>query len=591
MNMQIVLLLSSIFSAQTATSIVKRKNVSFTNRTTNFNVQFDAVPSMATQNALVGLSKSAAANFNDLAAIVRFGQGGVIHARNGATYAALAVVKNMAGKSYHARMLINMAARTYSVYIKPESSTEVLLAQNYAFQSSQSTVTSLANRAVYIETGGLVISNFSISAFSATPTPTPVAAEQRLFSSEVPALLHQADGASINYELGMRFTSMVAGQIRAIRFYKDSSESGSHIGRIFGPSGQLAQVTFLNESQSGWQEQRLATPLSISADTEYVVSVNTGNTYYVATLNGLASQASSINLRRVVGNNGVYGNVGVRPTSSYQNSNYFRDVVFAASGEAPAPAPAPTPAPAPGDFVWPTASNTGVPAAVNLTPYTGPETISVNGTVIDGKIINGTLRVTAANVVIKNSVIQNFDYWGIDAERAANITVQDCDFVGPGYSGPSSAAILGSGNILRNDISRMENGIQLTGGSSVVKGNYIHDLESPASDPHYDGIQAQGGQDGVLIEDNYVEGRDTSDVLIQNAFGPVTNVTVNHNYLTGTPGYNVYSDARFSGGPIIGVKITNNILNKGGYGYYSIDNNAPVISGNIDAVTGMSVPY
>ena len=117
------------------------------------------------------------------------------------------------------------------------------------------------------------------------------------------------------------------------------------------------------------------------------------------------------------------------------------------------------------------------PQGPRLTTYTGPMTITTDGTVIENKIINGSLRVTGDNVVIKNCKITYNSWWGIDAEGANNITIQDCDIIGPGYNGDSNAAILGSGTFLRNDISKSENGIVLQGGASIVKGNYIHDLQ------------------------------------------------------------------------------------------------------------------
>ena len=126
-------------------------------------------------------------------------------------------------------------------------------------------------------------------------------------------------------------------------------------------------------------------------------------------------------------------------------------------------------------FGMPDATTTGVPAGTTLTAYTGPMTITTPGTVIEGKIINGTLRVTAADVTIKNCVVQNYGWWGIDAEGAANITVQNCDFTASS-SMDTNAAILGSGTFIGNDISNSENGIVLTGGASVVRDNYIHDL-------------------------------------------------------------------------------------------------------------------
>ncbi|MBR8841185.1 MAG: DUF4082 domain-containing protein, partial [Stigonema ocellatum SAG 48.90 = DSM 106950] len=90
----------------------------------------------------------------------------------------------------------------------------------------------------------------------------------------------------------------------------------------------LASVSFANETASGWQQQALATPLNIVANTTYVVSVNV-NSYFAITNNALGSPIVNGDLSTVAdGNNGVYGSPSTFPTNSYQNSNYFRDVVF-----------------------------------------------------------------------------------------------------------------------------------------------------------------------------------------------------------------------------------------------------------------------
>jgi hypothetical protein len=150
---------------------------------------------------------------------------------------------------------------------------------------------------------------------------------QTLFTTQTPALLnvHVAP-----YELGTEFTSSVSGHITSIRFWKSSSETGQHIGHIWSASGQLlASATFASETASGWQQQSLASPLAIAANTVYVVSVNSGsNAYYAATTTGLATQVINQNLSTVVGNNGLYGTPGQFPTQSYSHSNYFRDIVF-----------------------------------------------------------------------------------------------------------------------------------------------------------------------------------------------------------------------------------------------------------------------
>ena len=171
------------------------------------------------------------------------------------------------------------------------------------------------------------MNNANITALNFTATAN--AANQTLFTTQTPALVGQSDGAGVNYELGTLLQSNTAGQITAIRFWKDANETGTHTGHIWSSTGTLlASVTFANETASGWQQQALTTSLAIAANTTYVVSVNTGNTYYVTTNSGMASQVTNGNLSSVVGNNGVYGSTGTFPTNSWQNSNYFRDIVF-----------------------------------------------------------------------------------------------------------------------------------------------------------------------------------------------------------------------------------------------------------------------
>jgi len=182
----------------------------------------------------------------------------------------------------------------------------------------------------------------SFKTYIMTPTSSPVTvsganvgnlnftASETLFTTQTPALTGKSDGSGVNFELGTLFQSGVAGQITAIRFWKDSHETGTHTGHIWSSTGTLlATVTFANETASGWQTQSLTTPLAITASTSYMVSVNTGNSYYVDTFSGLASKVTNLDLSSVVTtNNGAYGSVGTFPTSSYENSNYFRDVVF-----------------------------------------------------------------------------------------------------------------------------------------------------------------------------------------------------------------------------------------------------------------------
>ena len=161
---------------------------------------------------------------------------------------------------------------------------------------------------------------------------------QSIFSNQAPTLTNQNDQRS--YELGTKFTSDQAGEIAAIRFWKDANETGVHVGHIWASNGaELGHVTFTSESQSGWQTAYLTTPVNIAANEVYTVSTNI-NSFYVATPNGLAGTITNGSLSTIGdGTNGLNGTIGTFPSTSFQNTNYFRDVVFLPTGSCSVTAP------------------------------------------------------------------------------------------------------------------------------------------------------------------------------------------------------------------------------------------------------------
>jgi len=150
---------------------------------------------------------------------------------------------------------------------------------------------------------------------------------ESIFTTQMPTLLSAND--NVAYEMGTKFQSAVGGNITAIRYYRSACDLGPHTGNIWDAAGnKLASVGFAGETASGWQQQALGTPLPILANATYIVSVNTPGCY-VDTPGGLASAVTNGDLSTIVGSNGVFGSpAGVFPTSSFNNSNYFRDVVF-----------------------------------------------------------------------------------------------------------------------------------------------------------------------------------------------------------------------------------------------------------------------
>ena len=63
-------------------------------------------------------------------------------------------------------------------------------------------------------------------------------------------------------EVGVKFTSSVAGQITALKFYRSASDTGPDLLDLWSSTGtKLASATFTNTAASGWQTVTLATPV------------------------------------------------------------------------------------------------------------------------------------------------------------------------------------------------------------------------------------------------------------------------------------------------------------------------------------------
>ena len=153
----------------------------------------------------------------------------------------------------------------------------------------------------------------------------------------VPGTPSTSDTGSV--ELGLKFQSDVPGSLTGIRFYKGSGNTGTHIGNLWTSTGtKLATVTFTGETASGWQQATFSSPVTISANTPYIVSYYAPNGGYAAD-QGFFSTAGTDNpplhaLSNAAGGNGVfvYDTGGGFPTNTYSSSNYWVDVVFTPAG-------------------------------------------------------------------------------------------------------------------------------------------------------------------------------------------------------------------------------------------------------------------
>ncbi|HEY5752810.1 MAG TPA: DUF4082 domain-containing protein [Chthoniobacterales bacterium] len=162
-------------------------------------------------------------------------------------------------------------------------------------------------------------SNSSYSIWSAAP---------------VPGVVDQ--GPDNPVELGIKFRSDVAGTITAIRFYKSTGNTGTHVGNLWSNTGTLlATVTFTGETASGWQQANFNTPVAVAANTVYIASYHTNTGHY--SINSNYFSASGVDNTPLhapsageSGGNGVYryGSNSGFPNQTWNATNYWVDVVF-----------------------------------------------------------------------------------------------------------------------------------------------------------------------------------------------------------------------------------------------------------------------
>lgn len=141
------------------------------------------------------------------------------------------------------------------------------------------------------------------------------------------------DGMGV--EVGLKIQSSVNGTITALKYYKGSGITGTRTGHVWTLSGYLlAEVVFTGESSSGWQTIELQNPVEILADSVYVISYYSSSGDYMYTTHSFGDRVGSGFVNALAsgeqGPNGVYSydSSSIFPVNSYENSNYFVDLIF-----------------------------------------------------------------------------------------------------------------------------------------------------------------------------------------------------------------------------------------------------------------------
>ena len=190
-------------------------------------------------------------------------------------------------------------------------------------------------------------------------------------------------------------------------------------------------------------------------------------------------------------------------------------------------------------------NNTGVPAGTTLTVYNGDLTITTAGATYSGLDIHGYLRVEAPNVTVKNSIIRGGTgpkgngIVNDTTPSATNFLLVDSEIV-PQYPAVGLDDVKGYNyTMLRVNIHGSVDGLKMYGDNATVQDSWIHDLVTYAHDPaqnngpsHSDGVQILSGTNLKVIG-NTIDGQPNSTVIITQDNGPVSNVLIDNNWLSG----------------------------------------------------------
>ncbi len=207
-----VLRLTATYNGQTAsdtvsvevispgvTATTNWQNFAVPTQTGRFQAEFDAVPNDANMDGVIALSAAAVGNYNECAVLVRFAGSGTIDARNGSSYAANTAVNYTPGTTYHFRLVVDVPARTYDVYVTPEGGSEQSLGRGFAFRTEQTAITQLANWATIAGVGSHTVSNFQLGEAPAAPLTANAGGDRSIVAGESTTLSGSAAGGKAPY--------------------------------------------------------------------------------------------------------------------------------------------------------------------------------------------------------------------------------------------------------------------------------------------------------------------------------------------------------------------------------------------------------
>ncbi len=198
--------------------------------------------------------------------------------------------------------------------------------------------------------------------------------------------------------LGQKIHANGNGYIHAVRFYKSiRTTATTHAVHIWTTTGTLlASGTSSNETDYGWQEVQLASPVAVSQGQDYVVSYYTPDNVHIYSDGALTAEAGSGPIRaNAAGALYEPGGNDVFPTKNDGTNavaNFWIDVVFSATNSYTAPFTM--------DSSQPVSGSYGVLA-------TKPLTFKMSNPVDPSTLASGVSVKTATGATIPGTAIYN----------------------------------------------------------------------------------------------------------------------------------------------------------------------------------------
>jgi hypothetical protein len=152
------------------------RTTTFIAQSSQFTAEFDATPTN-TNDAGVGMSDDPTHVFSGTSTFVRFNPQGNIDARNGAAFAAAAVIPYHSGLTYHFREDVDVVNHVYSISVRlpgKASNPFTVVGTGFAFRATANAVFNLDTADVEVNSyqGKLNLNNLVVTAL-APPVPNP----------------------------------------------------------------------------------------------------------------------------------------------------------------------------------------------------------------------------------------------------------------------------------------------------------------------------------------------------------------------------------------------------------------------------------